>query len=64
MMRISPGSFEVFKKLLLIISDKQEEDETHFGLQEIITIIFENNNLQVTKKALELMGKLMDKEER
>lgn len=39
--RVNPTSFAVFKKLLLTLSEKHDEDEeAKVGLQQIITIIF------------------------
>ena len=62
--RVTIWSFNIFTKLIASLNDKLDDSETNkIGLSELIVMIFENENLAVTKRALELMSHLMDKEE-
>lgn len=60
--RVTPGSFNIFHKLVTSLNDHLEDTEpVRVGFTELIEMIFENENLAVTKRALEVMSHLMDK---
>jgi len=60
--RVTVWSFNIFVKLVASLNDKLDDSEANkVGMSELIVMIFENENLAVTKRALELMSHLMDK---
>jgi hypothetical protein len=59
---VTISSFNIFNKLISSLNDHNENSEPNkAGMSELMTMIFENENLTVIKKALELMSQLMDK---
>lgn len=59
--RVTPLSFTVMKKIIKKMNAHLEYgEESPQGLNELISLIFENENLQVIKNALELMNHLVD----
>lgn len=59
---MAPGSFAIMKKLINNMNGNFEYGETTTpGLNELINLIFENENLLVIKQGLELMNHLIEK---